>query len=195
MSFRAVPLLLLLSACSVAGRRAELAPPPAAAQYRIAAQDVLDIAVYGEPDLTRSVRVSGDGKINFPLVGEVELAGLEPAQAEAKLREGLLAKIVDPYVSVSVKEQHSRRVVILGEVQKPGAYDIPPNAPLSAVEAIALAGGFTKYAAPNKTRVVRKGANGQETFLVPVNDVTKGDKSKDVVLQPEDVVSVPQSIF
>lgn len=188
-------LILLLSGCAVSRRPGADAAVPPAGPYRIAAQDVLDISVYGEPDLTRTVRVSADGKINYPLVGEVEVAGLETSKAEARLRDLLDAKVVNPYVTVEVKEQHSRRVSILGEVVKPGAYDIPTNAPLTVVEAIALAGGFTKYAAGNKTRVVRNGPAGRETIIVPVNDVTRGAKDKDLVLQPEDVVSVPQSMF
>lgn len=167
-----------------------------AAEYRIAPQDLLDISVYGEADLTRPARVTAEGKINFPLIGEVPLAGLTLAQAEAALRQKLNAFVVNPFVSVNVKESHARRVVILGEVMKPGAIDIPTNSPLTCVEAIAQAGGFTKYASGNSVRVVRKTAEGgQETLTVPVNDVTKGDKAKDIVLQPEDVIFVPQTLF
>ncbi|MEK7474150.1 MAG: polysaccharide biosynthesis/export family protein [Candidatus Coatesbacteria bacterium] len=167
-----------------------------AAEYRISPQDLLDISVYGEADLTRPARVTADGRINFPLIGEVEIAGLTLAQAEAALRAKLNAFVVNPFVSVSVKESHARRVVILGEVTRPGAIDIPTTSPLTCVEAIAQAGGFTKYAAGNSVRVVRKtAAGGQETITVPVNDVTKGDKDKDLVLQPEDVIFVPQTLF
>jgi polysaccharide export outer membrane protein len=174
---------------------AELAKA-AAAEYRIAPQDLLDISVYAEPDLTRPVRVSAEGKINFPLIGELSLVGLTLAQAEATLRGKLDAFVVNPFVAVEVKESHARRVVILGEVMKPGAYDIPTNSPLTVVEAVARAGGFTKYASGNNVRVVRKtAAGGQETLTVPVDDVTKGDKSKDLVLQPEDVIFVPQTLF
>ena len=174
---------------------AELAKA-AAAEYRIAPQDLLDVSVYAEPDLTRPVRVSAEGKINFPLIGEVSVIGLTLAEAEAALRGKLDAFVVNPFVSVDVKESHARRVVILGEVVKPGAIDIPTNSPLTVVEAIAQAGGFTKYASGNNVRVVRKTAGGgQETLTVPVDDVTKGDKSKDLALQPEDVIFVPQTLF
>lgn len=195
----------LLAGCSSGGTRAPAAAAnglPAdlakavAAEYRIAPQDLLDISVYGEADLTRPARVTAEGRINFPLIGEVEVAGLTLAQAEAALREKLNAFVVNPFVSVNVKESHARRVVILGEVMKPGAIDIPTTSPLTCVEAIAQAGGFTKYASGNSVRVVRKTASGgQETITVPVNDVTKGDKSKDLVLQPEDVIFVPQTLF
>ncbi len=163
--------------------------------YRLAPQDQLTIAVYQEPDLNRDTRVSETGRISLPLVGEVEVAGLSSLEAEAKLRELLKAYLVEPSVAVTIKEYHSRTIVILGEVEKPGSYVIPTDHPLTCVEAIAQAGGFTKFASPNKTRIVRKVGTDFQSLTVPVADVTSGDKSKDVALRPDDVVFIPQTLF
>jgi len=165
--------------------------------YRISPQDLLAVSVYQEEDLKKEARVSMEGKISFPLAGEVVVGGLTPLEAEAKIRDILKAQFVDPQVSVEVKEYRARRVFVLGEVVKPGSYEIPPDRVLTVVEAIALAGGFTKYASPNHTRVVRRSNGGQqvESMVIPVASVTSGDKEKDMVLKPDDVVYIPETIF
>jgi polysaccharide export outer membrane protein len=165
--------------------------------YRISPQDLLAVSVYQEEDLKKEARVSMEGKISFPLAGEIVVGGLTPLEAEAKIREILKAQFVDPQVSVEVKEYRARRVFVLGEVAKPGSYEIPPDRALTVVEAITLAGGFTKYASPNRTRVVRRSANGKdvESMVIPVASVTRGDKEKDVALKPDDVVYIPETIF
>lgn len=196
------PLLLALSACAPTQRPTDPSSAALAAAtesirtaYKIAAQDLLDVNVFQEPDLTRTVRVSDGGTINFPLVGEVAVAGLTAFEAEATLTEKLKTYIVSPSVSIDVKSYHSRTVFVLGEVAKPGSYDMPADRTLSTVEAIALAGGFTKFASANAVRVVRRTDGQQKTLVVPVGDVTKGAKEKDVPLQPDDVVFVPQTLF
>jgi len=131
-------------------------------EYRIGSQDLLAISVYREED-----RVSADGKISFPLAGEVAVGGLTTMAAEAKLKDALKGQLVDPQVSVEVKEYRTRRVFVLGEVVKPGSIEIPPDRELSVVEAITLAGGLTKYASPNSTRVVRKGTGGLQKLRYP----------------------------
>lgn len=164
-------------------------------ELRISPQDLLAISVYREPDLKKDARVSADGKISFPLAGEVVVGGLTPLEAERELKEKLKAHLVDPQVSVQVKEYRAREAFVLGEVVKPGAYEIPPDRPLTVVEAIALSGGLTKFASANKTRVVRRIGNGFQSIVIPVNKITAGDKSKDVALQPGDVVYVPETLF
>ena len=164
-------------------------------EYRIGSQDLLAISVYREEDLKKEARVSADGKISFPLAGEVAVGGLTTMAAEAKLKDALKGQLVDPQVSVEVKEYRTRRVFVLGEVVKPGSIEIPPDRELSVVEAITLAGGLTKYASPNSTRVVRKGTGGLQKLVVPVASVTAGDKSKDLALRSGDVIYVPETMF
>lgn len=163
--------------------------------YRISPQDVLFLSVYQEEDLKREAQVSQSGKINFPLVGEVEVGGLTVLEVETRLRQMLKVYLVEPHVSATIKSYHSRQVFVLGEVAKPGSYSMPSDRTLTVVEAIALAGGFTKIASPDKTRVVRKNEGQVENVTVPVKQITRGDKAKDVPLKPDDVVFVPQTFF
>jgi len=213
-----LPLFLIVSlgACAMSGRKA-MAPAPApqtaaaapdAAQaallaakaqgsdYRIVPQDLLDITVFQEKDMDRAVRVDPSGRINLPLVGTVEIAGLTVPQAETKLQTLLQDYLIRPQVNVSIKEYHERKVILMGEVQKPGSYDIPPDKGLTVLQAIALAGGLTKIAAPDKTRVMRSHGAVSQEIQVPVNAITtNGDRSKDISVEPNDIIVVPQSLF
>ncbi len=164
-------------------------------EYKISPQDQLSISVYQEEDLKRDVRVSQNGKISFPLVGELEVGGLTTLEAQAKLASLLKAYLIEPHVALQIKDFHSRKVFVLGEVSKPGSYEIPSDQPLTVVEAVALAGGMSKIAAAGKTRVVRNTGSKIENIVVPVDEVTRGEKEKDVMLQPGDVVFVPQTFF
>lgn len=166
------------------------------AAYTIGAADLLEIKVYQESDLDRTARVSPEGAITMPLVGEVQLAGGSVAQAEKAIHEKLKRYIIDPHVSVFIREYGNKQVYVLGEVHRPGSYALPTEAPLSLIEAVALAGGFTQYAATNRTRVIRTRDGENQTFVVEVSAITKhGDKSKDIRLEPNDVVFVPESFF
>lgn len=166
-------------------------------EYKIDTGDLLLITVYGQDDLTTKVRVT-KGEISFPLIGNVKAEGLTVAQL-GKTIEDMLAKdyLVNPKVNVVVEEYLPRKVFVLGAVEKPGAYELPANKPTTAIEAIAMAGGFSKVADQNGTKVVRKSADGkEETIKVKAGDIVqKGKKDQDVAVQPNDVVFVPESFF
>lgn len=252
-------------------------------EYVIGKLDVLDINVYKEADLSGMFRVSETGEIYYPLLGNIRIAGLTPRQAqqklEAMLREGYLKQ---PQVYVSVKEYRSTEVLVLGAVEKPGAYQLaggrmtllevlsmaggvsaegrgksaivlrpdeggetktitvdlerllkegdasqnvavqpsdlvhvtkadtiivygevktPGVYPLESkgmtlLEALFKAGGFTQYAAPNRTRIMRAEQGTEKTIRVRVGEViAKGERTKDVTLQPGDVIVVPEGYF
>jgi len=165
--------------------------------YKISPADLLEVTVYQEQDLNRKVRVSPEGTITLPLIDQpVKVAGLGVAQAEEELKKRLSRFLRGPQVSVFIAEYGNKQVYILGEVAKPGSYPLPTEAPLSVVEAVTLAGGFTQYAAFDRTRVIRKAGGENKTFIIEVSAVTKrGDKSKDIVLEPGDVIFVPESFF
>jgi polysaccharide export outer membrane protein len=179
---------------------AALIPPTASCEevrrdeeYRICPNDLLDIGVYEEADLCKVVKVSGDGVISFPLVGDVVVAGLTPQEAAKKLTE-LLAQdyLVNPQVSVMVKEHV--KINVLGQVMKPGAYELTDG--LTVVGAIALAGGFSELASGNGTKVIRVRGGKKEMIRVPVDSILKsGNASRDILLEPNDTVVVPESIF
>lgn len=258
-------------------------------EYVVGGRDVLEITVYDEPDLNRKVRVSNRGYISFPLIGEMEVAGLTAAQVEQKI-EDLLKQgyLVNPQISISILEFRSSEIYVLGAVNKAGAYplmgetnllqalsmaggiattqkgeiaskelyiireglgseeetikyirielarllsqgELSLNIPLkngdtiyvpladsififgevnspgpykllqkevTVLEAITMAGGLTKFAAANRTKVIRYSEGEGKTIKVDLNEITKsGDRSKDIPLKAGDVVVVPQSYF
>ncbi|MCM8795277.1 MAG: SLBB domain-containing protein [Candidatus Omnitrophica bacterium] len=159
-------------------------------EYVISPNDVLEISVYNEPDLTKVVRVSEDGTVNYPLLGNIKVEGLSVRELENKIKE-LLAKdyLVDPHVSVFVKEY--AKVVVLGQVKNPGSYEL--RGKLSVTEMIALAGGFTEVGNPAKVKIIRKIDDKEQVFEVDTTEVTERvDRSKDIILKPGDVVSVEE---
>jgi polysaccharide export outer membrane protein len=164
--------------------------------YKIGGADLLDIQVYQQKDLDRLLRVSQNGTITFPLIGTVRVGGLAVAQAEEAISTKLKDYIISPQVSVFIKEYGNKKVFVLGEVKKPGSFDLPTEAKLTVLEAVSLAGGFSAIAAPDRTKVIRTVAGKSQSLTVVVSDITtRGEKHKDIPLEPGDVVWVPQSFF
>jgi protein involved in polysaccharide export with SLBB domain len=164
--------------------------------YRIQPLDTIDISVFNEPDLSVQRRVSAQGYITYPMLGSVPVSNLTVGETETKLKD-LLGRnyLVNPQVSVLVNHANSRRIVILGQVKSPGSYDIGDEG-LTLVQAIARAGGFTDVAATDRVTVIRTENSEVKKFVVNVAAIIKGgDRSKDLDLKPDDVVSVPETIF
>lgn len=161
-----------------------------ASEYRLAVSDLLEISVYEEPDLTKTVRVAADGTISYPLLGNIFVKGLTAKELEAKITE-LLSKdfLVNPQVSIFIKE-HSK-ISVLGAVDKPGAYELKTG--LSIIDAIALAGGFTEKADKTKVKRIREKEGKKETVEINVNTITKGlYAGKEIMLEPQDVIIVEE---
>ncbi len=165
--------------------------------YKIQSTDVLSITVYKQPDLSTKARVSADGNISFPLLGKVYVKDLSSEEVAQKLKELLEQDyLVSAQVSVFVVQYHPRQVTVIGEVVKPGKFDMPVEKKLTLMEAIALAGGFTKDAAINNTTVLRMENGKEKVIKVKVKDITmKGQKDADVALEAGDIVNVPESFF
>lgn len=155
--------------------------------YRIGREDILDIAVWRDPDLSKSLPVRPDGLISLPIVGEVQAAGKTPAELESNIRNRLEPYLKDPKVTVIVREAVSSRVFVTGLVQKPGAY--PIGGRISVVQAIAMAGGFAEFANKSALVVIREGRNGGR-FPVRYDDLVHGTGGN-FYLQPGDTVVVP----
>lgn len=153
--------------------------------------DVFEVRVFNEAELSGQFQVQENGTIEFPLVGELTMEGLTQAQAadliEARLADGFLQQ---PNVTVIVLERQSVEVSVLGEVMKPGTF--PYVERLTLVQAVSEAGGLGPLAAPRRVKLIRKGADGPTTFQVSIEDITAG-RTSDVVLQPGDIVFVPES--
>jgi polysaccharide export outer membrane protein len=170
---------------------------PAGEEYRVNPFDVLEISVYQEPDLNKTVRVSQDGYVSFPLIGKVAVAGMDILSAEDKIAD-LLRKdyLVSPDVTILVKEYSTKKVFVMGEVKNPGSYSIPQEKNLTVLESIAMAGGFNGVAAMDGTRIIRVENGAKKNIEVKISDITKrGDKSKDIPLKPNDIVYIPQRLF
>ena len=149
-----------------------------------------------EDDMLRTLRISGEGSVTFPLVGNVQVAGYTVSEAEDRLAHALKTYLKNPQVSILIKEYGNQTVYVLGQVTKPAAIELPPEKSLTVLEAITSVGGFTDVAATSKVRVLRMENGVQKTLDVDVTQITKqGNKALDILLQPGDVVFVPQSMF
>jgi protein involved in polysaccharide export with SLBB domain len=164
------------------------------ADYKVSPQDTLVIAVVGEKDLTQDCRVNTSGTISFAWLSNVEVAGKTAAEVEQHLRK-LLDKdyLVDPTVLVQVKEYRAREVTVMGQVNKPGAITIPAEQPLTVVEAIARAGSIAKGGDPNKIWFSRRGKEKVKLSLEQLSRIT--DPSKQLYVQPGDVIDVGEKVF
>ena len=169
-----------------AAQKAATADP----NYVIGAQDVLDINVWKEPDVSRTVPVRPDGKISLPLLNDVQAAGLTPAQLAAQITESLKKYVTNPQVTVIVTTINSQRVYILGEVTRPGAFPLIPG--MSVLQALSSAGGFTQFAKV-KSIFVRRLENGKETkYPFNYKEVINGKKpEQDILLKAGDTIVVP----
>jgi polysaccharide biosynthesis/export protein len=158
--------------------------------YIIGAADVLDISVWKEPDVSRTVPVRPDGKISLPLVSDVQAAGLTPSELAADLTTRLKKYLNDPQVTIIVTEINSRRVYIVGEVARPGAFPLLPD--MTVLQALADAGGFTTFANTKKIHILRT-INGKQTeFPFEYREVLEGNKtSQNIKLMPGDEIVVP----
>lgn len=166
-------------------------------EYKLQSTDVLRITVHEQDDLATKTRVTADGSISFPLIGKIKVSGLTVREVESKIKE-LLEKdyLVSAQVLVFIEEYHPRQVSVIGEVNSPGKYNMPDEKDITVLEAIAMAGGFTKDADVNNTRIIRITDEKKETLIIKVKDITeRGEKQKDIVVQPEDIIFVPESFF
>lgn len=166
-------------------------------QYEIKADDILEIKMYPDPDkeMSGDYKVRKSGTISFPLLGEVEAAGLTEEQLAQKLTF-LLEKdyFVFPQVNVRVTEYHKSIVVILGEVEQPGTYEVETAGEFTLLRAISLAGGFTELADLKKVKIIRKTGGKEKAIKVNVNDILDG-KASDVQIEEDDVIIIGESFF
>ncbi len=169
--------------------------------YVLDTSDILEITVFEEKDLSVRLRVAENGTIAFPLIGAIEVKGLTTQEAEKKLekqlRDGEYLK--DPQVMIELdlevmKRYGDKEVYVIGEVEKPSAIPILGKN-ITVLEAIAKAEGFTDFAAPNRTTVIRIVDGVETTINIDLNKVKKGNKDLDIILKQGDVVVVPESYF
>jgi len=171
---------------------AKTTPTPATTDpsYVIGPEDMLDISVWKEPDVSRVVPVRPDGRISLPLINDVAAAGMSPQQLASSVAEKLRKYLNEPQVTVIVTQINSQRVFVVGEVLRAGAFPLIPG--MTVLQALSSAGGFTTFADVKKIHVMR--LHDGKHIELPFNyrDVLKGDNpEQNIKLEPGDTVVVP----
>jgi polysaccharide export outer membrane protein len=192
-----VTAITVCGAAACAGRPPAHAPAAPGADIipdeTIGVDDVFDVKVVGETDMTSNYRVAVDGTIDFPYVGRLKVAGLTPGEVQQlltkELREGYL---VAPQVLVMMHEWNSRKIAVLGQVNKPGSVTYFPR--MTVMDAIAAAGGFTPVAAQNSVKLRREIGGRTQSATCRVSDISEG-RAPNVELKPRDVLFVEERIF
>jgi polysaccharide export outer membrane protein len=160
--------------------------------YIIGPEDSLEITVWKNADLSKTVQVRPDGKISLPLLGDISAVAKTPAQLTEEISLGLRAYMENPTISIMVKEVNSYQIYVLGEVNKPGKY--PLKSKTTLLQGITVAGGFTTMAARNKIVVFRftKDGEGQTKLKASYDDIVVRDgASQNIELKPGDQIVVP----
>ena len=164
--------------------------------YVLSANDLIQVQVFQEPDLSIALRVGQDGTVTFPLIGRLTVGGLSP-QAAATTIQDLLGKdyLVNPQVSVTVTDYSKRRFTILGQVQKPGSYDMPDRDNLPLLSAIGMAGGYTRIADPSRITVKRRQSSRESLIKLDAKKMAAGRATTSFDVLPGDIISVGESLF
>lgn len=158
--------------------------------YVIQPNDMLEIFVWKEPDLTRKVLVRPDGRISFPLVQDLQAAGISPGELKVQVEKKLSEFLSAPEVTIIVEAIQSYRIYVLGKVQKPGGVNVEKA--VTVLQALALAGGFQDYAKDTEMTVIRTVGNDHIVFNFNYRDVIHGKKpEQNILLRSGDVVVVP----
>ncbi|MGA1538789.1 MAG: polysaccharide biosynthesis/export family protein [Chthoniobacterales bacterium] len=163
--------------------------------YVLVVGDVVELNVFREPDLTTQATIARDGTVQLPLIREVQLAGLSIRDAREMLRQLYDKKfLVDPQVFLNVVKYAQRKFTIMGQVARPGSYELQGGERMDLLEAIGLAGGFTRIA--NRGRVIIQRREGEGVTAIKANAKRMADgKEAPIEVQPGDVITVSESWF
>jgi polysaccharide export outer membrane protein len=184
---------IALTAC--AGRpKSRVNLPPPVQSTTIGAGDVFVLTIVGEDKLPKDFRVAPDGTVDLPYIHRVQVAGLEPQEVVDLVRKKLIEADVrrDPSVAIDVKEYNSKRVSVLGQVQKPGSFPLTPG--FTLIQAISQAGGFNTIANRDRINLTRKTGAQLRTIVLSVDAITDGSLP-DIPLQAGDTIFVTERVF
>lgn len=161
-------------------------------EYRLSPHDILTISVWGVEELqVKELVVRDDGKIAFPLAGELQVTGLSSGELTQVIAQSLNGYINNPQVTVNILKYHTTRIYVVGEVNKPGLYELEKQHNL--IDAITAAAGYTKDAAKKKVFIISQGATTTPRKVNLFNLLTKGDMTQNVSLQDGDVVYLTEN--
>jgi polysaccharide export outer membrane protein len=196
---RAARLALMLALAVAPLRSAAQQPSPAdpAEPYLIGPEDVIEVAVWNNVELSRTVPVRPDGKISLPLLHDVQAGGLTPMQLRAAITSSLEHFVAEPVVSVIVREVHSVKVTVIGEVKTPGRYEVRSRT--TVLDVLAMAGGLSQYAARARITVLRRDGAAVRQLPFDFDKVTtraggtgsSGAAQLNFCIQPGDIIVVP----
>lgn len=160
-------------------------------EYVLRPGDVVQVKVYQEDDLTALSRIGKDGFITMPLLGSVKVVSNTVDQATTLIRDGLAKDyLVNPQVTLNVTEFAKRRFTVLGQVQRPGTYDMPSDESVSLLQAIATAGGYTRIGSPRKITVQRTVGNENKIIQLDAEAMARDKKQKVFEIHTDDVIVV-----
>jgi len=188
-------LLLLVVLAGCAGRpHGRLDLPAPVESTTLGAGDVFVLTIVGEDKLPKEFRVAPDGTVDFPYIHRLRVEGLEPQEIAELVRQKLIEQdiLTNPSVSVDAKEYNSKRVTVLGQVQKPGSFPLTPG--FTLVQAISTAGGFNSIANRDRVNLTRKTGDKARTVVVSVDAITDGSQP-DILLQAGDTIFVVERLF
>ncbi len=156
--------------------------------FRLGPEDVIEVFVWKEPDLSTTVVVRPDGKISLPLTNEFDASGKTATELRDAITQTLQRYVNQPVVSVMVKQINSLRISVLGEVRKPDVYKIKNR--VTVLDAVAMAGGFTDLARPNRVVVLRPSGGTEQRFTINLKQKVGSQNETPFYLQPFDTVYV-----
>ena len=163
--------------------------------YILSSGDTLDLMVYREPDLGMRSKIARDGRVQLPLLGEVKVAGMSVREAQDHLRQLYDADyLVDPQIYLNISSYTQRKITVIGQVSRPGSYELQGNESLGILEAIGMAGGFTRIADTKNVVVKRRTGEKVETIKVNTKRLESPDGGSFQVL-PGDILTVGESWY
>jgi protein involved in polysaccharide export with SLBB domain len=191
--------VLTLALNGARGAAAEAKPPAgtnARPDYVLAANDVVAVIVYQEEDLSAKVRVSKDGSIVLPLLGSVTVGGKTREAASRHIRDLLAEKyLVSPQVSLDIAEYAKRRFTVLGQVSRPGSFEMPGDESVNLLQAISMAGGYTRLGTGRGVTVQRGQGADKQTFKLDADAMAKDKDVKIFEVEADDTITIGEKIF
>jgi polysaccharide export outer membrane protein len=168
--------------------------PPPVESTTIGVGDLFSLTIVGEDKLPKEFRVAPDGTVDLPYIHRVQVSGLEPQELADLVRKKLIEEDVlrDPSVAIDVKEYNSKRIVVLGQVQKPGSFPLSPG--FTFIQAISQAGGFNAIANRDRVNLTRKTGKQSRTIILSADAITDGSLP-DIPLQAGDTIFVTERVF
>lgn len=158
--------------------------------YQLGPEDIIEISVWKEPDLTKEIAVRPDGKISYPLLGEIQAAGKTVKELREDISERLEKYVTDAQVTVILLKAQHYKIYVVGKVNKPGEFIV--GRPANVMQALAMAGGLTPFASPGRIVILRRVGDTEQTLPFDYKAVSRGQfLEQNVTLLPGDVVVVP----